>query len=123
MADWRPDEVVATHHRNLHKWIVPAWVGGEWQGTINDPAGRRHLRLHLERRYQIVTGRAQVGGRETMIGNGRIDGDRLTFRLVEWGRGGVRMRYSAVVEGGMMRGRCWEEGDEAGAVEWGAAKA
>jgi SAM-dependent methyltransferase len=124
MADWQPDEVVQTHHRNLHLWIVPAWVAGQWQCTINDPiGGRRHLRLHLERRYQIVTGKATVSGRDTMIGQGRITGDRLTFRLVEWGRGGVIMRYAATVEGNQLRGQCWTEGREDQRIEWGGARA
>jgi hypothetical protein len=124
MADWQPDEVVQAHHRNLHAWIVPAWVAGEWHCTINDPlAGRRHLRLHLERRYQIVTGKAIVSGRETMIGHGRITGNQLTFRLVEWGRGGAIMRYAATVEGNQLRGRCWTEGHEDQAIEWGGARA
>jgi len=124
MADWRADEVVETHHRRLHLWIVPAWVAGEWHCTVNDPvAGRRHVRLRLERRYQIVTGSANVGGRETMIGHGRIVGDRLTFRVVEWGRGGVPMRYVATVAGGQLRGRCWVEGEEgAGACEFGGVR-
>jgi SAM-dependent methyltransferase len=122
MADWQPDEVVQTHHRNLNRWVVPAWVAGEWHCTVNDPAGRRHVRLHLERRYQIVTGKAMVSERETMIGQGRIDGTRLTFRLVEWGRGGAIMRYAATIEGNQLRGHCWTEGRENERIEWGGAR-
>ncbi len=123
MADWQPDEVVQAHHRNLHAWIVPAWVAGEWHCMVNDPAaGRRRLRLQLERRYQIVTGKALVSGREAMIGHGRITGNQLTFRLVEWGRGGAIMRYSAAVEGNQLRGRCWSEGREEQPIEWGGAR-
>ena len=90
---------------------------------VNDPAaGRRRLRLQLERRYQIVTGKALVSGREAMIGHGRITGNQLTFRLVEWGRGGAIMRYSAAVEGNQLRGRCWSEGREEQPIEWGGAR-
>jgi SAM-dependent methyltransferase len=123
MADWQPDELVQTHHRNLHRWIVPAWVAGQWHCTINDPiSGRRHLRLHLERRYQIVTGKATVGGRDTMVGQGRITGDHLTFRLVEWGRGGIIMRYAATVEGNQLRGHCWTEGHDDDRIERGGSR-
>jgi SAM-dependent methyltransferase len=122
MADWRADEIVPTHHRNLHRWVIPAWVAGEWHCTINDPAGRRHLHLNLERRYQIVTGKGAIAGHETMIGHGRINADRLTFRLVEWGRGGAIMRYAATVEGHQLRGQCWPEGQEENAIAWGGAK-
>ncbi|HEY7116015.1 MAG TPA: class I SAM-dependent methyltransferase [Tepidisphaeraceae bacterium] len=123
MADWRPDEVAHAHHRTLYRWIVPAWVAGEWHCTINDPAGRRRIVLNLERRYQIVTGTALVGGRPALIGEGRIHGDMLTFRLVEWGRGGAIMRYRAHVEGSQLRGACWEDGDDAHPVEWGGVRA
>jgi SAM-dependent methyltransferase len=122
MADWRPDELVEAHHRNLHKWIVPAWVAGEWHCTINDPAGRRRVLLKLERRYQIVVGTANVAGREAMIGHGRITGDQLTFRLVEWGRDGVSMWYSARVEGNNLRGTCWTEGRKVQRCEWGGTR-
>ena len=123
MADWRPDEVLHAHHRNLHKWVIPARVDGEWHCTINDPAGRRHLRLRLERRYQIVTGKAFVAGRETLVGLGRLDGGVLTFRLVEWGRNGAVMRYAAKVDGPTLRGHCWPEGDESHRVPWGGTPA
>jgi SAM-dependent methyltransferase len=122
MADWQPDELVQTHHRNLHRWVVPAWVAGEWHCTVNDPAARRHVRLHLERSYQIVTGKAIVAGRQAMIGQGRLDGDQLSFRLVEWGRGGAIMRYAATVEGNQLRGHCWTEGREDDRIEWGGSR-
>jgi trans-aconitate methyltransferase len=121
MADWRPDEVVETHHRRLHKWVVPAWVTGEWHCTVNDPAARRRVVLKLERRYQIVVGTASVAGRETMIGHGRITGDQLTFRLVEWGRGGAIVWYTATVTGKTLRGTCRTEGSEA-SIEWGGTR-
>jgi SAM-dependent methyltransferase len=122
MADWRPDEVVEAHHRRLHKWVVPAWVTGEWHCTVNDPAGRRRVVLKLERRYQIVVGTAAVAGRETMIGHGRIAGDQLTFRLVEWGRGGAIVWYTATIEGKNLRGTCQTEGSNE-RVEWGGTRA
>jgi trans-aconitate methyltransferase len=122
MADWQPDEIVPTHHRNLHRWIVPAWLAGDWHCTVNDPAGRRRIALHLQRNYQIVTGKASVGGRDAMIGHGKIMGDQLTFRLVEWARGGAIMRYAATVEGRQLRGTCWPEGEEQNAIEWGGTR-
>jgi SAM-dependent methyltransferase len=122
MADWHPDEVVHAHHRNLYKWIIPSPVAGEWRCTVNDPAGRRHLRLSLESRYQILTGKAHVAGRETLIGLGRLDGQTLSFRLVEWGRGGAIMRYAARVEGPHLKGHCWQEGNETNLIAWGGSR-
>ena len=122
MAIWRPDETVHAHHRNLYKWIVPAPVAGEWHCTINDPAGRRRIILNLRADFQIVTGTAHVAGRPSLIGEGRITGDTLTFRLVEWGRDGAIMRYRAHVEGTNLRGACWREGHEEDHVPWGGSR-
>ena len=122
MATWRPDETVHAHHRNLYKWVVPAPVAGEWHCTINDPAGRRRIILNLRQEYQIVTGTALVAGRPTLIGNGRIHGDALSFRLVEWARDGAIMRYRARVAGAHLRGTCWREGQEAQTVAWGGTR-
>jgi SAM-dependent methyltransferase len=122
MPGWHPDESVYAHRRNLYKWIIPARVEGEWHCTVNDPAGRRHLRLALERRFQILTGKAHVAGRDALIGLGRVQGDTISFRLVEWGREGAVMRYSARIEGKHLRGRCWQEGREETAIAWGGSR-
>jgi len=122
MANWRPDETVHAHHRNLYKWIVPAPIAGEWHCTINDPAGRRRITLSLQQQYQIVTGSAHVAGRPALIGEGRITGDTLTFRLVEWGRDGAIMRYRARIEGNQLRGSVWREGHEEDHVPWGGSR-
>jgi SAM-dependent methyltransferase len=122
MANWRPDETVHAHHRNLYKWIVPAPIVGEWHCTINDPAGRRRIILNLHQQYQIVTGTAHVAGRPALIGEGRITGDTLTFRLVEWGRDGAIMRYRAHVEGPQLRGTVWREDHEDDPAPWGGTR-
>ena len=123
MAAWKPDETLHAHHRNLYKWIVPAPVAGEWHCTINDPAGRRRILLDLRTDFQIVTGTAQVAGRPTLIGEGRITGDTLSFRLVEWARNGAIMRYRAQVEGPHLRGTCWQEGQESHPTPLGGSRA
>jgi SAM-dependent methyltransferase len=122
MANWRPDETLHAHHRKLYKWIVPAPIVGEWHCTINDPAGRRRIILNLHQQYQIVTGTAHVAGRPALIGEGRITGDTLTFRLVEWGRDGAIMRYRAQIEGPQLRGTTWREGHEEDPVPWGGTR-
>lgn len=122
MANWQPDEFVHAHHRDLRLWYIPARVAGEWHCMINDPVGRRRVVLHLDCRYQIVTGSAVVGGRPTPIGLGRVTGTQLSFRLVEWARGGAIMRYAATVEGKQLRGHCWPEADESQRIEWGGEK-
>jgi SAM-dependent methyltransferase len=122
IGDWPPDQVSEAHHRKLQKWLIPARVEGRWNCVVHDRDGRRRVILHLERTHQVITGRATVAGRDTPIGDGRIVGTHLSFRLVEWGRGGKVMRYEGEVEGSSVRGRCWEELHEAEPGEWAATK-
>jgi SAM-dependent methyltransferase len=113
MGDWGPDAHRTLGHRSLYKWIVPAWVGGRWRCVIDSPAGRQHVRLDLERRYQTVVGTARVGREDVRIEDGHLGGREIRFRLPD-GR-----RFAGIVERDSMRGRC---GPEESACAWGAVR-
>ena len=114
MGDWGPDATDSIHHRTLYKWIVPAWVQGGWRCVLDGRAsrkhggaasgGRRHMRLHLRRHYQVISGTARLGGRDIVITDGRIRGDQLTFTL--WHAQHVRppVKFAATVQGNILRG-------------------
>ena len=67
MGDWGPDATESIHHRTLYKWMVPAWVQGEWRCVLDGRAGakrgnggagaratsaRQHLQLRLRRHHR-----------------------------------------------------------------------
>ena len=111
MGDWPPDMRAEAHHRVLHQWIVPAWVGGTWDCVINGapggrPRDRRHVLLRLRRRYQTVTGTARVGRRELPVREGRLFADRLTFKLADPAGDLPTGRYACRVDGTYLRGTC-----------------
>ena len=125
IGDWQPDMTADVHHRTLRQWIVPAWVTGDWRCVANDrAAGRYHFTLHLRRRFQLVTGTARIGRSQISIANGRLFGDRLTFKLIDWQQGGATKWFSAHVEGRQIRGTYHADATGAGpSIEWGGTRA
>ena len=132
MGDWGPDATDSIHHRTLYKWIVPAWVQGNWRCVIDRrerrdtrPRGmggdRQHMRLSLRRHYQVISGTARLGGRDVVITDGRIRGDELSFTL--WHAEAVRppVKFVARVMGNMMRGTC--RSNDGPAMAWGGMRA
>src|SRR5688572_13153493 len=134
MGDWGPDATDAIHHRTLYKWIVPAWVQGDWRCVIDHRtrgaggaggagagADRQHMRLHLRRHYQVISGTARLGRHDVVITDGRIRGDRLSFTL--WHAQHVRppVRFVGTVTGNILRGTCQSNDDPP--MAWGGMRA
>ena len=122
IGDWKPDMTADVHHRMLRQWIVPAAVTGAWRCVVNDPAGRYHMTLRLNRRYQIVTGSARLGRSDVPIANGRLLGDQLTFKVIDWSRSGAPKWFSCRVEGRQLRGTCRTDPTGGQAIEWGGTR-
>jgi len=126
-GDWRPDREVSVDvpekygtpgqwKSNVFYWVVPVQIAGQWNVTV---AGvhDQPLPLTFEQQYQIVTGGASDGKRKASISEGRIDGDRVSFRLAlptgNW-------QFRGVLEGGRLRG---EAVQGARTVAWQADRA
>jgi SAM-dependent methyltransferase len=76
MDDWAPDDKATvsdsnSYNRNAYLWIVPAKVEGAWQM----PQGE----LSFKQSFQTFTGTLKSGGNTTVITNGKLSGDRITF--------------------------------------------
>ena len=137
MGDWGPDATDSIHHRTLYQWTVPAWVQGDWRCVLDRARGcgssaatesssraranRRHMRLRLRRHYQVISGAAHLGGREIVITDGRIRGDQLSFTL--WHAEHVRppVKFTAKVDGNILRGTC--QSSDAPPMAWGGLRA
>jgi SAM-dependent methyltransferase len=90
MGDWQPDESASLregcdHYCTALLWIVPAKVEGAWR------LGEQELRL--TQKYQMLTG--TLGS--AVIGNARLDGDRISFQV-------NGASYTGVVNGRAMEG-------------------
>ena len=125
IAGWPPDVTTQLHHRTLYKWIIPAWVQGDWAGVIAGAHGRERMSLHLERCYQSLTGTARLAGQETPITDGKLHGEELTFTLRHPLRPWPRTRFTGHYDGRCLRGHCQPAGvTGAGAPtsQWGAVR-
>jgi len=94
MGDWGPDQTVQApagcqSFCRAQLWIVPADVEGTWQ------LGQGQLAL--QQRYQNFTGKLTTGNVIAPIGNGKLDGHKITFTA-----GGTE--YTGRVSGNAMEG-------------------
>jgi hypothetical protein len=109
LGDWIADEKRTVCQRQLHKWIVPAWVEGRWRCVINGINGNReHLALDLHRRYQQIWGTARLGRHEIPLSETKLVSDELTFSLTGGFSGHATTRFNARVCGHQLRGVNWE---------------
>jgi len=81
MQDWQPDARstvggTCTVHCQALLWIVPAKFGGSWKMADGG--------VRIEQDFQMVRGELTRGDLTLSISNGRIVGDRISFRAGAW---------------------------------------
>jgi len=82
LGDWRPDQK-STVRKNVFLWIVPAPVAGRWRTTLALPAGERSYEIEITQKFQEIDGLARYGKKITGLWNARLQGDRISFVLVD----------------------------------------
>lgn len=75
MDGWAPDAVRRVRDTPVYLWIIPADVGGTWQGM----AGGRPLSLTLRQEYQKLRGTLAGLDGEAVIESGELTGRSLRF--------------------------------------------
>lgn len=99
MDDWKPDAEDEVDSSTIYFWIVPAKVEGAWQAKLKPEGGKEQdATLTLKQAFQEVTGTANVGGKDTEIKDGKLEGTQLTFTL-------NGQKYKATVDGKKMSGQ------------------
>jgi hypothetical protein len=94
----------------LYLWIVPAAVGGAWEGRANDAV----LRLSLEQNASALRGSVEWKGGRAPIAEAVVQGTDIRF---EFESAGVRHSFSGRVSGDRLEGEVVVPG-EARAVPW-----
>jgi SAM-dependent methyltransferase len=113
MGEWQADQSVAvsraegcdTVYCQAHLWIVPAKVEGTWRL----PRGE----LELGQNFQMISGALSAGADRTPVADGRLSGDRISFRI-------GNARYTGRVIGNTMEGTFTSNGST---VKWNASRA
>lgn len=125
MEDWKPDRKT-TIRKNVMLWIVPAPVAGLWRARLVLPPIERQLEIEFRQRFQEVDPRARLNGVPTQVWETKIEGDRLSFVIVDTtDRENEAMLYFTgrvagdVIDGVLERG----VGSERTVVKWRAVRA
>ncbi len=79
MADWEPDDMVQIRDRFFYYWVIPANVKGLWHLNIESHRSPLQEQLLFNQKFQEISGKISVGGREFPISDQRLWGDRLSF--------------------------------------------
>ena len=126
MDDWQPDARVTVPvpdkpygppRSEVYLWIVPANVAGAWRWRS---ASGADAELTLTQTFQVLDGRALVGGRPGRIEDGRVRGEEIRFILtaVTDGRT-LRQEFRGRVRGDTIQGTVKTAGGVAG---WNAKR-
>ena len=106
MGDWRPDRKTSIR-KDVLLWIVPARVAGRWRSVPGPGEPGRALEFEIAQRFQEVSVDARLDGAAAQVWEARLEGDRLSFVIVE--RVGTKdetaLYYVGRVSGSHIEGR------------------
>jgi len=88
MEPWGADRCLKVRTSYIYHWTVPANMGGQWEGEIDNPGESIPLRLDLEQEFQRVKGTVTIGATQWRLDNATLGGKYFNFPL-RGGRGGT----------------------------------
>jgi hypothetical protein len=101
----------------IYLYIVPANAEGAWNARLPPNLSKEPVRLTLKQQITRLSGTARIGGKELPLEEGRMRGERLSFRLA---LGGKTYEFTGAVKGGAIDGNLAEAGGSKAA--WSATK-
>lgn len=124
MADWEPDDMVQIRDRFFYYWVIPADVKGIWRFDIASLRVGLEDRLTLNQKYQEISGKISVQGRELLIRDQRLTGDQLSFSARYNLEGhNITMKFKGRLTGDTLEGSVEiQGGPQAGTKPWKAQR-
>jgi len=112
MDDWQADQTESVEGRTAYLWIVPAPVEGAWKANVSG-GGPRDYDLTLRQQYQKVEGGVRLDDKMGQLRDVKLDGDRISFAVVETGgTNPIRRDFTGRVNGSNMEGTVKYPGGE-----------
>jgi SAM-dependent methyltransferase len=115
MESWRPDARVTVPvpdkpygppSSEVYLWIIPANAAGAWQWRSSDGAAAVEYELTLSQTFQMLDGKALIGGQPGRLEGGRMHGDEIRLMLIaEAGGRTLRHEFSGRVDGDAINGK------------------
>jgi len=103
----------------IYLYVVPAKAEGAWSAKLPASLSRDAVRLTLKQQITRVSGAARIGGREVLLEEGKLRGERLSFKLALNGR---MWDFTGTVHGGAIEGTVSDVGGGT-KFAWSAAAA
>jgi hypothetical protein len=83
----------------IYLYIVPAKVAGSWKVQMPPAMSKQPATLSLRQQLTRVTGSVRLDGKEVLLEDAKLRGDRLTFKLA-----GRKGEFSGQVKGRQIEG-------------------
>ena len=120
MDDWQADQTENVEGRTAYLWIVPAPVEGTWRWKVSG-SGPGDYELLLRQQFQNVEGLVRFDGKMGQLRNVRLQGDQISFTVVELaGSNPIRRDFTGRINGKTIEGTVKLPGGEA---KWSATRA
>jgi SAM-dependent methyltransferase len=108
-SGWKPDRQIVIS-KTYFLYVVPATVSGRWRLQAMLPEGAQQYDFELEQTYQQIRGGARAGNGFLPAFEARLEGDRISFVLVDnstshrfEGRAASSLEMEGVVRSGVGR--------------------
>lgn len=99
----------------IYLYVVPAKAEGAWSARLPPNLSKDPVRLNLKQQITRVSGSARVGGKDVLLEDARLRGERFTFKLA---LGGKTYDFTGTVKGQSIEGSVDGGGTKAA---WSAA--
>jgi hypothetical protein len=101
----------------IYLYVVPAKAEGAWTARLPAGISKDPVRLELKQQITRVAGSARIGGRDVLLEEARLRGERFTFRLTV---NGEPYAFTGAVSGNAISGTV--DGGRLKAAAWSAAR-
>jgi hypothetical protein len=85
----------------IYMYVVPAKAEGTWSARLPAILSKEPVRLSLRQQITRIAGSARIDGRDVLLDDARLRGERLTFKLAV---GGKPYEFTGTVKGQGMSG-------------------
>ena len=130
MESWRPDaratvpvpdKPYGPPSSEVYLWIMPANAAGAWKWRSTDGTAALDYELTLSQTFQMLEGKALIGGEPGRLEGGRMRGDEIRLMLTAEAGGRTRRReFSGRVDGDLIIGTMKLPGG--GEFDWKATR-
>ena len=100
----------------IYMYVVPAKADGNWNVKLPPNLSKEPVRLSLKQQITRVSGSARIDGKDVLLEDAKLKGERLSFKLA---LGGRSYDFSGTVRGQSMAGSVDVGG---GKAAWSAAQ-